>query len=169
MVEKWYVVNTLPNCEFQAERHLVHQGFEVYLPTVSKVRKHARRKEVVRIPFFPRYLFVRLDLDSQRWHSINSTFGVKNIVSFGELPARIKDSVIREIMDREDAEGNVQVDSQPSFLKGDRLEIISGPLRDQIGIFSSATKGNDRVTLLLSLLGREVSTVLPINSVAACS
>ena len=66
-------------------------GFETYLPRYEKRRRHARRVETVAAPLFPRYLFVAIDLASQRWRSIHSTIGVSRLVCNGEDPAVLAD------------------------------------------------------------------------------
>ena len=76
----WYVVQTQVNAEAKAARNLMRQGFEIYLPRYLKRRSHARKIEKVAAPLFPRYLFVCVDMEKQRWRSIQSTFGVSRLV-----------------------------------------------------------------------------------------
>jgi transcriptional antiterminator RfaH len=74
----WYVVQTQVNAEVKAARNLLRQGFEIYLPHYLKRRSHARKIEKVAAPLFPRYMFVRIDLATQRWRSVQSTYGVSD-------------------------------------------------------------------------------------------
>lgn len=67
---RWYVVQTHINGEAKAANNLTRQGFGVYFPRYLKRRSHARRVDVVARPLFPRYLFVAIDLATQRWRSI---------------------------------------------------------------------------------------------------
>ena len=73
---RWYVTQTRPHAETKAAEHLRRQGFAVYLPRYLKQRRHARRVERAAAPLFPRYVFVSIDLATQRWLSIDSTIGV---------------------------------------------------------------------------------------------
>ena len=82
----WYVVQTQANAERKAAFHLERQGFAVYLPQYLRRWRHARRTELRPAPFFPRYLFVALDLSRDRWRSVNGTFGVSRLVMEGERP-----------------------------------------------------------------------------------
>ena len=70
---RWYVLQTHVHMEAKASAHLMRQGFGVYLPRYLKRRRHARRVDTVAAPLFPRYLFVAVERDSQRWRSIHST------------------------------------------------------------------------------------------------
>ena len=77
---RWYAFHTLPRAEGVAEAHLLRQGFEVFVPRVLVTRRHARKLETVKVAFFPRYGFVRLDLDRHRWRSVNGTTGIASLV-----------------------------------------------------------------------------------------
>ena len=79
----WFVVQTQVNAEAKAARNLLQQGFEIYLPRYLKRRSHARKVDKVAAPLFPRYLFVQVDMATQRWRSIQSTFGVASLVFNG--------------------------------------------------------------------------------------
>ena len=72
------------------------RDFATYLPRYLKKRRHARRVETVLAPLFPRYLFVAVDMATQRWRSISSTFGVTQLVCNGDDPAPIADDIIDE-------------------------------------------------------------------------
>ena len=86
---RWYVAQTHPHAETKAAGHLMRQGFAVYLPRHLKRRRHARRVENVPAPLFPRYLFIAVDMATQRWRSIHSTIGVTRMVCNGDLPAAV--------------------------------------------------------------------------------
>ena len=62
-MNRWYVAQTHAQAEAKALLNLARQGFQSYLPQYVKRRRHARRVEWVKAPLFPRYLFVRFDLD----------------------------------------------------------------------------------------------------------
>ncbi len=93
--QRWYVVQSQPSAEAKAVFHLNRQGFETYLPRYLKRRRHARRVETIAAPLFPRYLFVAIDLNAQRWRSVFSTVGVSRLVCQGEIPTPISNSSSR--------------------------------------------------------------------------
>jgi transcriptional antiterminator RfaH len=156
---QWYVVQTHPHAETKASWHLGRQGFETYLPRYLKQRRHARRIEDIAAPLFPRYLFVAVDMATQRWLSINSTVGVTRLVRHGDRPAAIPVSVLETLKHREDANGFVQLDRRPRFLPGDKVCVVGGAFRDCCGLYEGMS-GHERVAILLELLGRKVRVVL---------
>src|SRR5689334_4765272 len=84
--ERWFAVNTQPLAEMRAQRNLENQGFRIFTPRRRKMRCHARKMTMIEAPLFPRYLFVAFDPQRDRWRSINSTFGVSQLVMRGETP-----------------------------------------------------------------------------------
>lgn len=161
----WYVVYTQPQRENQAAQHLRNQGFEVYLPLYRKTRRHAGRTDLVQAPLFPRYLFAGIDLETQRWRSVNGTVGVVGMVMGGGQPLVVAEEIIAAIRAREDDAGFVQL-SAAGFQLGQALRITAGPMADTQGLFEEVIDGN-RAILLVSLLGRTVRVKMPIQLIEA--
>jgi transcriptional antiterminator RfaH len=129
----WYVCQTHPREEERAAQHLARQGFGVYMPRVLKRRSHARRVEMKPAPLFPSYIFIALDPARDRWRSVLSTLGVRQLVGHGGMPQAVPPQVIDEIRAREDEQGWVRLNDGPR--SGDRVRIAWGPLADAVGIF----------------------------------
>ena len=96
----WYVVHAQQRAEERACVHLNRQGFEAYLPRYMAQRSHARRRDWVARALFPGYLFVRLDLERDRWLAVNSTIGVRGLVSAGSRPTAVPTGLIDGIRAR---------------------------------------------------------------------
>lgn len=163
--EFWAVVQVQPRAEDKARQHLANQGFMPYLPRYRRRVRHARRIEIVLRPLFPGYVFVRLDPTKSRWRSINGTVGVRRVLTDGEVPRRVPERIVREIMAREDGNGAVTL-LPPTFVRGQPIHIVEGPFADCDGLFQEL-RDDQRVVLLFTLLGREVRTVVPVTAIAA--
>jgi transcriptional antiterminator RfaH len=161
----WYVVQTHVNAEAKAARNLLRQGFEVYLPRYLKRRSHARKIEKVPAPLFPRYMFVWIDIATQRWRSVQSTFGVSHLVLNGSDPAPLAQQVIGCLRAREDASGYVQLEQRPKFALGAKVRVLAGVFADNLALFDGMAD-RDRVAVLLDLLGRKVRVTLDADMVA---
>jgi transcriptional antiterminator RfaH len=151
----WYVVQTQVNAEAKAARNLLRQGFEIYLPHYLKRRSHARKVEKIAAPLFPRYMFVRIDLATQRWRPVQSTYGVSHLVLNGSDPAPVAGQVIDALKAREDASGYVTLEQRPKFAIGEKVRVLAGVFADNLGLFDGMAD-RDRVAILLDLLGRKV-------------
>src|SRR5437764_921178 len=104
---RWYAVHAQPNREFRAEQQLRNQGFEIFLPQRLKTVRHARRLTNLPAAFFPRYLFIQLDLLQHRWRSINGTFGVSSLVMRGDMPHPVPPGVVEAMIASVDDSGTL--------------------------------------------------------------
>lgn len=162
----WYVVQTHPHAEAKAAAHLERQGYSIYLPRYLKRRRHARRIEIVPAPLFPSYLFVRIDMLTQRWYSIRSTIGVSRLVCRGEEPAVLSMAVINQLQSGHNDAGFVQLDLRSKFTPGDKIRIVAGAFAECFGLYEGMAD-HERVAILLDLLGRKVRVVLDGDAIAA--
>ena len=164
----WYVVQTQTHAERKAAYHLERQGFTVYLPQHLKRWRHARKTEMRPAPLFPRYLFVAMDIAQARWRAIQSTFGVSALVCNGDRPATVPDNVMEDIRAREDSSGLVPLAMTSPFKQGDAVKVLDGGLSGASGFFE-CFHDQDRVVLLLEMLGRPMRVNVPVTAVAAAA
>ncbi len=164
--DPWFVVQTQVNAEAKAARNLMKQGFEIYLPRYLKRRSHARKIDKVAVPLFPRYLFVRINAATQRWRSIQSTFGVAGLVLHRSEPAPVPPQVLHSLRAREDESGYVELDQRPKFAPGDKLRVIAGAFAENLALFEGLAD-RDRIVVLLDMLGRKVCVSIEADMVAA--
>jgi transcriptional antiterminator RfaH len=166
MTSRWYVVQTQPHAETKAMGHLIRQGFDAYLPRYLKRRRHARRVETVAAPLFPRYLFVTVDMETQRWRSSHSTTGVARLVCNGDDPAPVPPEVVAALQRREDTGGFVTLERRQQFAPGERVRVVDGIFADNLGLFEGMAD-RERVAILLDLLGRKVRILLDEGAITA--
>lgn len=153
--KRWYLVYTKPRQERVAQENLERQQYSVYLPRIWDRPKHKQRQPV---PMFPRYLFIHLDQSTDNWGPIRSTLGVVSVVRFGLKPAAVPDLLIQAVRDREDPVGIVEYIGQ-EFSKGQSIRVKEGVFQGAEGIFLAKT-GQERVAVLLQIMGQPVRTVL---------
>ena len=121
---------------------------------------------MVKMPLYARYLFVSMDGVKDSWYSIKSTVGVSHLFCDGDRPLPISDNVIYDIRAREDENGLIRLHKLRKLSPGDSVQILGGAFHDQIGIFD-CSNNEERVNVLLNLLGRSVRISLPIDSIVA--
>jgi len=165
---KWFAIYTHPQAESKAAFHLKRQGFEVYLPRFLKKRRHARRVDWVPSPLFPRYLFVGIDIEKMGWRPIRSTIGVSNIVCFGDRPLPVPNVIIEQLQVFEDEKGFVSFGRNQFFKPGDKIEILQGAFSELTGIIEGMDD-QDRVTLLLDLMGRQTKVKTSLENIVAAA
>ena len=162
-MKRWFAIRTHAHGEQRALLNLERQSFESWLPLYHRTRRHAGKVERVLRPLFPRYLFVALDLEAERWRAILSTYGVAGTVGLSDGPVPVPDAVIEALRARAGDDGHFVVDAA-KLKAGDPVRIESGPMRDLEGVFE-ATSDDERVIILLNLMGRGVRVTVPSDNI----
>ena len=152
---QWHAVHTKPRQEAVAEVFLSQSGIETFYPKIAPGK-----------PLFTGYLFTKFDEETQR-RLVKYSKGVSSIVSFGDKPALVDESLIDAIKARI-KDGFVHLDP-PSFKKGERVEIKEGPLEGVSGIFDSRVKDSDRVVILLNAIASQSRMVIQATSLRKVS
>jgi transcriptional antiterminator RfaH len=165
-VKGWYAVYTRPHAEARALEHLQRQGYLAYLPRYRTRVSHARRRLTVQRPLFPRYLFAGVDRASIRWRPILSTVGVADVVRAGDEPAAVPPEIVTVIRRQEEAGFFDRIGSPEALPIGQRVRVTAGALEDMVGKLVEL-RDNDRVVVLLELLGRAVRAQLHAEAVEA--
>jgi transcriptional antiterminator RfaH len=120
------------------------------------------------MPLFPGYLFVGMDPERARWRALNSTVGVSELICHSGHPAPVPDDVIDDIRRHEDERGYVILGEHAGLKKGDKVRITKGAMTDHVGIFDASSE-QQRVFLLLELLGRHVRVKIPLSELEPVS
>jgi transcriptional antiterminator RfaH len=152
-MEHWYLVHTKPSRERLVAVQLYQRGFVVYLPLiwVSPVNPRASRER----PYFPGYLFAKLDLQSVGADVIRWSPGVRDLVEFYGEPVSISDAFVAELqqcLNRVRAVGGMAPDGAQ---RADFLQVNQGPFEGYEGIFNARLLGVDRARILLACVQQE--------------
>lgn len=160
MNDAWYAVYTRHQHEKSAASLLVRKEFNVFLPVYRTVHRWQDRNQLVVLPLFPCYLFLRGGLD--RKLDIIRTAGVRWLVENGGHACEVSETEIGAL--RKICSSGTRV--QPhSFLKeGDRVRIHGGPLAGTEGIFIRE-KNLYRVVVSVELLRQSVSVEIDLKDV----
>ena len=161
---RWYAVHTQPNREARAKNQLENQSYEVFLPRRLKTVRHARKLTNVAAPFFPRYLFIRLDLTRDRWRSVNGTFGVTRLVMQGDMPHPVPRGVVETMIAVVDTKGFLRLDE--GLKVGSPVRLIAGPFAEQLGTLDRLDDSG-RVRVLLKIMDATVPVQLERKVVTA--
>ena len=148
----WFLAQVKPNCGQIAARNLARQGFQTFLPTYDESVRHKGKFITKTKPLFAGYIFVAFDTGQGGWHSINSTYGITRLVSFGAAPAPVPDAIISHLMQRCDATGALLPPPEPK--PGDCVQFIEGAFADFVATVEKVTP-DKRVWILLDLMGQK--------------
>ena len=163
---QWYLLYTSSGHEDQAKRNLEQRTkymdaadkvFEVVVPKVKEIEIRGGRRHITSKKAFPGYIMVRMRLDEQTWDIVRNTPGVAGFVSSGVKPVPLEWEEANTILKRmEEVPSEVKV----AFTKGESVRVTGGPFIDFIGKVEEVKLDKGKVTVLLSLFGKETPVEL---------
>ena len=124
-MEQWYTLHTKPNTEYQVVQALTQHQIQTYLPEIELPKTRQGHK-----PFFPCYLFARIDFSLVGISFVQWMPGLRRVVAFGGVPTPIPDEVIKLIQHKL---GEIEVAGgwpAPMFKPGETVYITDGPFKD---------------------------------------
>jgi transcription antitermination factor NusG len=148
----WYALRVKHRHEKAVAQSLQAKGYPAFLPLFRARQRCSRRRTDVQMPFFPGYVFCRLNVLDRL--PVLIIPGIFQIVRLGKLFAPVSETEIQSLQ----VVVNSDLSARPwPFLKaGQAVLIDEGPLR---GLAGNLTEVGDKATLVVSvtLLQRSVA------------
>ncbi len=153
MTVQWYALRSKPNREEALWREAGARGFDVYYPVqrAHPVNPRARKSK----PYFPGYMFVRIDVQAMGVSAFAWMPYSNGIVSFGAQPASVPEGLVNAIRRRVDQINAAGGEVFDGLRRGEIVTIQGGPFAGHQAIFDARLSGTDRVRVLLRLLSRQ--------------
>jgi len=148
----WFLAQLKPNCANIADKNLKRQGFKTFLPMEEETRQRGGKFVNAARPLFPGYIFVTFDAARGFWRTVNSTYGVTRLVSFGKEPAAVPLDVVSKLMLRCDTEGNLLPPKPPK--PGDQVSLTKGPFANFVAEVEKIAPDR-RVWVLMEIMGAQ--------------
>lgn len=150
IMEQWYTLYTKPNAEYQVEASLQKRGIQTYLPEVeSPTTSHERGWK----PFFPCYLFIKVDFETVGISHVQWTPGLRRVIAFDDCPVPLSDEVVELMRRKVDGIKATGSGLGNTFQPGETVRITQGPLQGMPAIFDGPSTPAERVRVLLAFLG----------------
>jgi len=163
MVEAWYVIHTKPRKERHVSEYLKSQGFEIYFPALSVKPVNPRCSKIR--PYFPRYIFVKADIEEVGVSALQRVPNAIGLVTFGDNVATVPDEIVNNLKQSVKAIQGAGGLNLAGLKQGDPIKITHGPLAGHEAIFDMRLSASDRVQVLMEILGRQVKVQVDGNTV----
>lgn len=169
---KWYVVHTYSGHENKVAHTLKQRVetmnllpfiFEVLIPTQEKIQIRRGQKKAVKEKIFPGYILIRMVLTDESWLCVRTTQGVTGFVGIGNSPTPLPKHEV-EAIQKFMAQGAASY--KANFSVGEAVKIVEGPFADFIGSVDSIDEGKGKVSVLVSIFGRETPVELDFLQVS---
>jgi len=163
---KWYAVHTYSGYEERVKKNLEQRIksmdatgdiLQVVIPTEEEIEvKNGQRRTVTR-KILPGYILVNMKMNDQSWSTVRNTPGDTGFVSGGSKPVPHQPKEVSQILKQMESEApRVKVGFRP----GQSVRVIDGPFIDFIGTVDEIDSDKGKVTVMLSLFGRETPVKL---------
>lgn len=154
----WYAVYTRSRNEKKAFERLKNEGFEVYLPLISREKKWSDRKKKVVEPLFRSYMFAKVS-NLEYYKVLQDPSVVKYVTSEGN-PVRVPENQILAIKRFLGSEYPIEI-TQEEIKTGDIVMITSGPLMGYQGEMVNLANSS-KMIIRMEMLGHSIlATISP--------
>ena len=169
---KWYVIHTYSGYEnavkTSIEKFVTGRGMEdkilrmeVPMETVTEVTESGASKQVER-KVFPGYVLIKMVMTDDTWHLVRNVRGVTGFVGSANKPIPLTEEEVLA-MGMEKHEIVVQ------YSVGDHVRIVDGPLASFTGVVEAIEPEKNRVSVMVSMFGRETPVDLELDQVEVLS
>jgi len=166
---KWYVIHTYSGYEnavkTSIEKFVTGRGMEdmilrmeIPMETVTEVTDSGVTKEVER-KVFPGYVLIKMVLTDETWHLVRNVRGVTGFVgtSSNKPIPLTEEEVLAMGMEKHEIVVRYNV--------GDHVRIMDGPLASFTGVVEEIEPEKNRVSVMVSMFGRETPVDLELDQV----
>ena len=165
---KWYVVHTYSGYEnvvktsiekFVAGRNMEDMILRIEIPmeTVTEVTESGTSKEVER-KVFPGYVLIKMVMTDDTWHLVRNVRGVTGFVGSANKAIPLTEE---EVL----AMGMEKHEIIVGYHVGDHVRIVDGPLASFTGVVEEIEPEKNRVSVMVSMFGRETPVELELDQV----
>ena len=123
--------------------------------------KISEPEKVIEEKIFPSYVFVKMIMNDETWHVVRNIRGVTGFVGPGSRPVPLTEAEVAAIGELEEKE-LIKLD----FKVGDSVKIISGFLKDFIGVVEEISEDNKKIKDMASMFGRDTPVELSSDEVS---
>ena len=165
---KWYVIHTYSGYEnavktsiekFVTGRNMEDMILRMEIPmeTVTEVTDSGATKEVER-KVFPGYVLIKMVMTDDTWHLVRNVRGVTGFVGSANKAIPLTEE---EVL----AMGMEKHEIIVKYAVGDHVRIVDGPLSTFTGVVEEIEPEKNRVSVMVSMFGRETPVELELDQV----
>lgn len=159
--DPWLVLRTRSHHENIVERSLQQKEINTYLPRHRVVRRRKVRRTTLEVPLFPGYVFVQPRPD--QLEKIRCVRGSCGLVVRGSKPAAMPQKELEAV--RILARSGADLAVNPTFIPGQRVEVIAGPFMGAQGELVRVMS-RDRLVINAYLVSSSVSVEVDSAEIA---
>ncbi len=165
MAKKWYTLRIYSGQEAKVKAHIESEiklkGIEekvgrIIIPSENVVEMRDGKKRVKNKVFFPGYMLIEMDLDTQTQHVVSGAPGVISFVGPRNEPTPLRDNEVSRILGKIESSREAEVKGKIKipFKVGDPIRVVDGPFNDFTGFVEEINEEKNKVKVNISIFGR---------------
>lgn len=164
---QWYIVHTASEYENKVkanlERVIENRGMqdyfeEIIIPMMEEVEIKDGKEKTTLKKVFPGYVLIKMILTDDTWYVVRNIRGVTGFVGPGSKPSPLSEQEVRNL-------GVEPSEIVMDYEIGDTVKVTSGPLENFTGVVEEINTEKERVKVLVSMFGREISAELEYGNI----
>lgn len=166
---KWYIVHTYSGYENKVkaniEKSVENRGIEhlilnVEVPMEDVIEEKNGVEKVVKRKIFPGYVIIKMVMNDESWYVVRNTRGVTGFVGPGSKPVPLPEGEVEKL-----GIAQIRMDDM-EISTGDMVTIKQGPMEGFSGKVDSVDKTTRKITVSVSMFGRETPVEVDYSQVS---
>lgn len=171
---RWYIIHAFSGFEHRVEqtiKEMIRTGQtkdlveEVVVPTEKVIELVKGAKKTSTRKFYPGYVMIKMVMNDESWHLIQSIPRVTGFVGGKNRPTPMRDSEAARILSMME-----QRQEQPRpkfhFERGDEVRVIDGPFGGFNGVVDDVNYDKGKLRVEVSIFGRQTPVELDFVQVS---
>lgn len=161
MALEWYAIQTYSGSEKSVklsienlfrEHNISDKMEQIVVPTEDIVEFRNNKRKVTERSLYPGYVFIKVDLDTQLWHMIQSLPRVGRFIGESKRPTPLGQSDVDVILEK--VNNRAAPKPKLSFHPGEHVRIIDGAFLNFTAVVEEYDMEHRKLKLNISIFGR---------------
>ena len=162
MAKAWYVIHTRTGFEERVLKIMqskIDSGevagriFQVLIPTEDVMQVKNNQKKVSKRKFFPGYVLVSMEMDSEAYWTIRGVQGVSGFLG-DPKPVPMDETEVNQILELMNSTSQDRPKPAVQFEKGENVRIIEGPFKHFMGLVEDVSEAKAKLRVTVTVFDR---------------
>jgi transcription termination/antitermination protein NusG len=161
MEMNWYAIQTYSGSEMSVkvailklieDHHMQERLEDLVVPTEDVIEVKNNKKKITERSLYPGYVFIKVNLDTDLWHKIQSLPKVGRFIGESKKPTPLTEKDVHTILEK--VQNRAAPKPKIQFETGETVRITEGPFANFTGTVEEYDMEHKKLKLNVSIFGR---------------